>query len=318
MENEFRKLLLQALKEKSSDIHLTLKDHLLKVEFRTIKGLKKYRGPDISEKLMDYLKYLSHMDLLNTLQPQTGSFKFLLNQKEYYLRFACLSSGNTESGVLRILNPIHPLSIKSLFVKPYELAEIKRLLHLSTGLVIISGSTGSGKSTTLFTCLKECVHQKIYSIEDPIEHLYPEILQLQVNRQRKFGFEEAIKQVLRHDPNIVVIGEIRDEIEAKTAVRCALSGHLVISTIHAISAVKTISRLVNLGVKEDELHQVLEAVVYQKLTIHPISGQRTAVYEILTRSSDESDYRLLVQSDKKISSKTDKSEKNTILPIKDD
>ena len=297
MENEFRKLLLQALKEKSSDIHLTLKDHHLTVEFRTIKGLKKCRGADISEKLMDYLKYVSHMDLLNTLQPQTGSFQFLLNQKEYFLRFACLSSGKTESGVLRILNPIHALSIKSLFANPFEFREIKRLLHLTTGLIIISGSTGSGKSTTLFTCLQECVHQKIYTIEDPIEHLYPEILQLQVNRQKKFGFEEAIKQVLRHDPNIVVIGEIRDELEAKAAIRCALSGHLVISTLHAISAEKSISRLINLGVNEVELRQVLEAVIFQKLTIHPVSGQRTAVYEILTRSSDESEYRLLVTSD---------------------
>lgn len=297
MENEFRKLLLQALKEKSSDIHLTLKDHLLTVEFRTIKGLKKYRGTDVSVKLMDYLKYVSHMDLLNTLQPQTGSFQFLLNQKEYFLRFACLSSGKTESGVLRILNPIHSLSIKSLFAKPFEFREIKRLLHLTTGLIIISGSTGSGKSTTLFTCIGECAHQKIYTIEDPIEHLYPEILQLQVNRQKKFGFEEAIKQVLRHDPNIVVIGEIRDELEAKAAIRCALSGHLVISTLHAISAEKSISRLINLGVNEVELRQVLEAVIFQKLTIHPVSGQRTAVYEILTRSSDESEYRLLVPSD---------------------
>jgi len=318
MENEFRILLLQALKEKSSDIHLTVKDHLLTVEFRTIKGLKKYRGSEISVKLVDYLKYLSHMDLLNTLQPQTGSFIFKLNQKEYFLRFACLSSGNTESGVLRILNPTHPLSIKSLFVKPYELTEIKRLLHLSTGLLIISGSTGSGKSTTLFTCLQECVHQKIYTIEDPIEHIYPEILQLQVNRQKKFGFDEAIKQVLRHDPNIVVIGEIRDELEARAAVRCALSGHLVISTLHAISATKTISRLINLGINEDELLQVLEAVIYQKLTIHPISGQRTAVYEILTRSSDESEYRLLVRPDKEIFSETDKPTKNTLLSNEDD
>ncbi len=300
MEKEFKELLLQALKEKSSDIHLTLKDQYLTVEFRTIKGLKKYRGSDISVKLLIYLKYLSHMDLLNTLQPQTGSFQITLNRKEYFLRFACLTSGKTESGVLRILNPIHPLTIKSLFVKPLEFIEIKRLFQLSSGLIIISGSTGSGKSTTLFTCIRECIHQKIYSIEDPIEHIYPEIMQLQVNRQKKFGFDEAIKQVLRHDPNIVVIGEIRDEHEAKAAIRCALSGHLVISTLHAISAAKTLSRLINLGVNEDELHQVLEAVIYQKLTIDPVNGQRTAVYEILTRSSNEAEYRVLATADKEL------------------
>jgi len=144
---------------------------------------------------------------------------------------------------------------------------------------LISGSTGSGKTTTLYQCLYWLLPQKIVTIEDPIERRIEGLVQFQINHQKKFGFEEAIKQVLRHDPNIIVIGEIRDEKEAKAVLRIALSGHLVISTIHANSMRKTITRMKNFGVDPTELDEALVGVVYQTMGVDE-DGKRKVRFDL--------------------------------------
>jgi type II secretory ATPase GspE/PulE/Tfp pilus assembly ATPase PilB-like protein len=175
------------------------------------------------------------------------------------------------------MNPPSSLSLESLFL-PEDLSLIKTELERSAGLILISGTTGSGKTTTLYTILNALSELKIYTIEDPIESYYSHLVQLQVNERQDLTFETALKQVLRHDPNLIVIGEIRDEIEAKAALRCALTGHLVISTIHSNSAIKTIDRLENLGLPRREILSVLNLVIHQ--TLNSNGKSRSMSYEL--------------------------------------
>ncbi|NTW95064.1 MAG: Flp pilus assembly complex ATPase component TadA [Erysipelotrichaceae bacterium] len=260
----FHSLILKALKLKSTDLHLTFREGQGFCEFRTLHGLVKVKNINLDRNLLEYIKYHSKLDLLKSYRPQTGYFKVDLGQQIIQLRVAHIKNNFTESIVIRIMNPPRYISLDTLF-KADDLSLIKAELKRSAGLILISGTTGSGKTTTLYTILNALSELKIYTIEDPIEAYHSQLIQLQVNERQDLNFETALKQVLRHDPNLIVIGEIRDEIEAKAALRCALTGHLVLSTIHSNSASKTIDRLENLGVPRNEILSVLNLVIYQKL-----------------------------------------------------
>jgi competence protein ComGA len=260
----FHTLILKALKSKSTDLHLTFREGQGSCELRTLQGLIKVKNLVLDRNLLEYIKYHSKLDLLKTYRPQTGYFKIDLGQQIIQLRVAHIKNNYTESIAIRIMNPPKYLSLDNLF-KYDDLCLIKAELKRSAGLILISGTTGSGKTTTLYTILNALSELKIYTIEDPIEAYHSQLIQLQVNERQDLTFETALKQVLRHDPNLIVIGEIRDEIEAKAALRCALTGHLVLSTIHSNSASKTIDRLENLGVSRNEILSVLNLVIHQKL-----------------------------------------------------
>jgi competence protein ComGA len=273
----FNSLILKALKLKSTDLHLSFKDGQGTCELRTISGLVKLKNTIIDRSILEYIKYHSKLDLLKTYKPQTGYFKVYLGHQSIQLRVAYIKNNFTENLVIRIMNPPNTLSLDSLFL-PEDLSLIKTELERSAGLILISGTTGSGKTTTLYTILNALSELKIYTIEDPIESYYSHLVQLQVNERQDLTFETALKQILRHDPNIIVIGEIRDEIEAKAALRCALTGHLVISTIHSNSTIKTIDRLENLGLPRKEILSVLNLVIHQ--TLNSNGKSRSMSYEL--------------------------------------
>ena len=264
-EKTFKKLILNAIDKNTTDIHLQLSNKEQRCEFRTINGLIEVKQFKFDQSLFEYIKYISNLDLLTDLKPQSGRIKIKLNQTEYFIRCAYFKNYIIETIVLRILNPKNLLNIDILFNEYSN--RIRHYMNQSSGLILFSGSTGSGKTTSMFTCLKELKHKKIYSIEDPIEYFYDHLVQLEVNSNQSFNFKEAIKQVLRHDPNVIVIGEIRDDTEAKAAIRCALSGHLVLSTIHANSARMTIERLKDMQIEESVLKEVINLVIYQELNI---------------------------------------------------
>jgi len=280
-EKQFKKLIMNALDQNASDIHMQITETNSRCEFRTLKGLVHFNSIKITNELFEYIKYISNIDLLTGLKPQSGRIKIKMNQKEYYIRCAYFKNYLIETIVLRILNPKSPLSIENLFDNKYAQI-IRSRLELKSGLILFSGSTGSGKTTSMFTCLKELEHLKIYTIEDPIEFYYDNLVQLEVNSNHSFNFKDAIKQVLRHDPNIIVIGEIRDEVEANAAIRCALSGHLVVSTIHANSTQMTIERLKDMGIEVSLLNQIINLIVYQELVIDEVNHVRKAIYSFLT------------------------------------
>lgn len=279
MDNEkiFKKLILSAINLNTTDIHLQLSNREQRCEFRTLNGLVEMRTFKFDHSFFEYIKYIANLDLLTDLKPQSGRIKIKLNQFDCFIRCAYFKNYLIETIVLRILNPKNLLTLKTLFNEDSDYIEQK--LDLPSGLILFSGSTGSGKTTSLFTCLKDLKHKKIYSIEDPVEYFYDHLVQLEVNSNQSFNFKEAIKQVLRHDPNIIVIGEIRDEIEAKSAIRCALSGHLVLSTIHSNSAEMTIKRLIDMEIDLSTLKDVIKLIVYQELNVNEEKNARKAKFE---------------------------------------
>jgi len=279
MDNErtFRKLILNAINQNTTDIHLQRSNRDQRCEFRTLKGLIEIKSIKLNQSFFEYIKYISNLDLLTDLKPQSGRIKITINQTEYFIRCAYFKNYMVETIVLRILNPKSILTLEKLFNQ--HSTYIRNKINLQSGLILFSGSTGSGKTTSMFTCLKDLKHKKIYSIEDPVEYFYDHLVQLEINQNQSFNFKEAIKQVLRHDPNIIVIGEIRDEVEAKAAIRCALSGHLVISTIHSNSAEMTINRLLDMQIDQKILKDVIRLIVYQELVIYEGQNVREAKFE---------------------------------------
>ncbi len=270
-ETFFIQLITTAVHKKASDVHFRFEQGRGSIELRTHKGLLRLK--QVAEPaLLEYIKYRAQLDLLTSYAPQTGQLSVQIGHQFIHLRVAYLHSLTMDHVVIRILNPSHPLTLENLF-EPHDRIRIMDQLQKSSGLVLISGATGSGKTTTLYTLLNQLASRKIVTIEDPIETHFAPITQLQINPRQGLTFDSAIKQVLRHDPDIIVIGEIRDEIEARAALRSALTGHLVLSTIHARSAKLTIDRLTNMGLSADEINQVLNLIIYQALLDLPQGRQ---------------------------------------------
>ena len=157
---------------------------------------------------------------------------------------------------------------------------LNNITHKTNGLFLFSGPTGSGKTTTVYTLLNETNGKKIFSLEDPVEVVNDKYVQIQINEKQHLSYAEGIKQLMRHDPDIIMIGEIRDELVAQMAVRCALTGHLVISTIHSFSCMSTILRMLDLGVDRYQLQDVLKGVSSQRL-FSDRSDHTFGIYEIM-------------------------------------
>jgi competence protein ComGA len=280
LEHRLKHLVLDALNHHASDIHITHEPQRRTLEYRTLQGIKRIENFKITTSFFDYLKYRSNLDLFSLLRPQTRRLQIILNRKTYFLRIAYVRNLQFENMVIRIMNPPNTLCFETLFESVDVRKRLNQVLHLNSGLCLISGSTGSGKTTTLYSCLAHIAHRKVYTIEDPVEFHYSHLIQLEVNENLNFTFQDAIKQVLRHDPNVIVIGEIRDEQEAKAALRASLSGHLVISTLHANNAQETTTRMLELGVHPDYLRNNLKLILYQTLRVNETTHEREAHFDI--------------------------------------
>ena len=283
-ERKFKSIILNALNQSTSDIHLTKNDQEIRMEYRSITGNLVAQQEKLSSAFFEYLKYRSKIDLLNLMKPQSSQFEVVLNESTIELRCAYVRSRRVETIVLRIMNPPHLLTLPDLFIDNDLLKQIQLDLKHPSGLILFSGTTGSGKTTTLYTCLDSLKGSKIYSVEDPVERLRDHMVQLEVNERTHFDFNEAIKQVLRHDPNIIVIGEIRSPKEAQAAIRCALSGHLVLSTIHANSAYMTLQRLADFEVSKELVHDILVRIYYQSLDYSEEKSRRMASFSCYPKS----------------------------------
>ena len=281
MEERLVALLRLALKYNATDIHFMMRYQEVSIEMR-IDGLcRKVKGRFEDYKLLRYLQYLANLDVGNIMTPQTGQFEMEVDGDLLSLRFAVINKVNYTNGVLRILNSKIRVSADSLSSISYQNQYFKALLNRNCGLILFSGPTGSGKTTTLYSLLKCVRNKKIYSIEDPIEVYHDNLIQLSVNEARGFDYAEGIKQILRHDPDIIMIGEIRDEKAAKMAVVAANTGHLVLSTIHTSRASGCISRMSELGVNEDHLYENLLCVSNQRMLINAKTREKVVLYEIM-------------------------------------
>jgi len=284
MEQLFEKLLSLILSWNASDIHFEIKDRVLSVEARTAYKMQRVDNEYYSFELIEYLKYQANIDLSNPQKPQSGSFHYYYEGFEYYFRLACIKTVYTESIVLRILNKLLVHNKLSILKKQNSI--FSNAIERQTGLILLSGPTGSGKTTSLYNLLSKIKDKKIYTIEDPIEIYFDFLVQLQVNKSRNFGYDEGLKQILRHDPDVIVIGEIRDEIEARMAIRCSLTGHLVIASIHSKSTLSSLQRMLDFGVNRFDLFETLILVSNQRLI--PFQNQkRIALYELMEQGEIE-------------------------------
>ena len=213
-----------------------------------------------------------------------------MNGVDLSLRFAVISTINNTNGVLRILNGSMRLCIDSLTNDLEDINWLKDIKNHNEGLFVFSGPTGSGKTTTLYTILNEIENKKIFTLEDPIEVMNDKFIQIQINEKMNLNYASGIKQLMRHDPDIIMIGEIRDDEAAQMAVRCALTGHLVITSIHSSSCISAINRLLDLGVKSYQLEDILMGITSQRLFMND-NNEYLCVYEIFKREDIEEYFR---------------------------
>jgi type IV pilus assembly protein PilB len=259
-----------ALEYKASDIHLEPEAHMIKLRFRVDGVLQDilHIPKEWEKSIVSRIKILSGLKLNITTQAQDGRLTFYLDQKAIDVRVSILPSSFGEELVMRILGSNNQqLSIASLGLSSGNEELLRRILARPNGMIITTGPTGSGKTTTLYSCLNELNTQgvKIITLEDPVEYRLEGIVQTPIDHTHDFDFAKALKAVLRQDPDIVMVGEIRDQETAETAMQSALTGHLVLTTLHTNDASGAIPRLINMGIKPFVMAPALSLVIAQRL-----------------------------------------------------
>jgi general secretion pathway protein E len=266
----FDELIALAISKKSSDIHIqTISDGLV-IRYRIdgyLVNILKF-GFGLYPIVSAIIKIVSNLDISVKRLSQNGRFSKKIKDKEYDFRVSIMPIINGESIVIRILNQNSKiLNLNNLGLNQTNYQKIKNALSLNKGLILVTGATGSGKTTTLYAILKELnnADKKIITIEEPVEYQISGISQISINNEIGFGYKQILKDILRQDPDIIMIGEIRDELTLNTALQAALTGHLVLATVHTNDAISTIDRLLDLGAMPYLIASVLNTIISQKL-----------------------------------------------------
>lgn len=299
-------LVAQASFSGVSDIHVLPEGQNVFLIYFRIGGnmvLHKSIAKDDGERMISYFKYMANMDVGERRKPQSGSAHVTNEHMHYALRFSTITNFRAqETMVIRLLNQAKSRLLLESTYFPQEVREIERLAKYQSGLLLFSGPVGSGKTTTMYELIREGSHsqkQQVITVEDPVEIEEPSFLQCQVNEKAGITYSTLLRSSLRHHPDVLIIGEIRDEETAKMAIRGALTGHLILASIHAKNTIGVLSRLEELGVSKEQLHQSLLGIVYQKLIprICPFcqgdcqafcthlntENKRAVLYEVMTK-----------------------------------
>lgn len=264
--------LYDALQSRASDIHLSAIPDGLAVKYRidgVLHVIRHSAGVQHAEQVISRLKVLSCMDIAERRTPQDGRFKAMIHQRPVDFRVSVVPGIHGEDAVLRVLDKSsdQTLTLESLGFDRYTLNEIRQLTHRPHGMVLVTGPTGSGKSTTLYAALSELNsgESKIITIEDPVEYQLNDVLQIPVNDKKGLTFARGLRAILRHDPDIILVGEIRDGETAGIAVQAALTGHMVLSSVHANNVFSVLERFLYMQVEPASLITALNGVVAQRL-----------------------------------------------------
>jgi len=269
-------LLYDALKAEASDIHLESDATGLAIKYR-IDGVLDAAGriDDLAsaEQAVSRIKVLAELDIAEKRVPQDGRFQVRIDARDIDLRVSIMPAVHGEDAVVRILDKQRladehrALSFESLGFEPGTIKVLRELSRLPYGLLLATGPTGSGKTTTLYAALSEVNtgKDKIVTIEDPVEYQLPGVVQIPVNEKRGLTFSRGLRSILRHDPDKIMVGEIRDGETAQIAVQAALTGHLVFTSVHANSVFDVIGRMLHIGVDPFNLVAALNGVVAQRL-----------------------------------------------------
>jgi competence protein ComGA len=295
-------ILHDAVTHNASDIHFIPFKKGGVVQFRIDERLVEYRSLHIEEyvRVISHFKYSARMDIGEHRKPQSGAMDVLIENMNVHLRLSSIPSAFNESLVIRILPQQESFSINELSLFPHALQKLIFLIKRSSGLLLFTGPTGSGKTTMLYSLLQylqQHYKRQVVTLEDPVERKVDTFLQMEINEKAGVTYGEGFKSLLRHDPDVIMIGEIRDEAAARLVIRAALTGHLVLSTMHAADCLGCIERLREFGIREAELKQTLMGVVSQRLISLPCrfcgdycsdfcfksrTFRRAGIYEILS------------------------------------
>ena len=263
-------IMVDASKRGASDIHFDPLEKFMKIRIRIDGVLIDYAEvPNtIKKNLITRIKIISNMNITETRLPQDGAIKATLQGTNLDLRVSCLPTSQGEKIVIRILDYTMSLSgIEELGFSDVNYQKVLKMISVPNGIVLVTGATGTGKSTTVYSILQRLNKEEtnIITVEDPIEMDIEGINQVQTNSEIGLTFATALRSILRQDPNIIMIGEIRDTETAKIAVRASITGHLVLSTIHTNNSLNTIERLLDMDVERYLLSSALTGIISQKL-----------------------------------------------------
>ncbi|MEM8835296.1 MAG: GspE/PulE family protein [Planctomycetota bacterium] len=263
-------ILTDAIDADASDIHISPCERELQLRYRIDGRLRAQQGPPVSAHpaLVQRLKVMSGLDLTQTRRPQDGKCRFEHRSQKYELRVSLIPTVNGENAVLRILRPnADILGFDRLGVPSDMIASLNECLDQPHGMLLVTGPTGSGKTSTLYTAVKRLntSDRNIVTIEDPVEIRVAGVRQVQANAEIGLGFAEALRSVLRQDPDVVLVGEIRDPETARIATQAALTGHIVLSTLHTNESAGAIARMLSLEVPAFALRAALLGVIAQRL-----------------------------------------------------
>ena len=263
-------ILMIAIRDKASDVHFEPFEDEFKLRYRIDGVLYEMQAipKNLATALVSRVKVMSKLDIAERRLPQDGRIELHLGEAPVDLRVAVLPTMFGESVVLRVLDRSNvQLSLDKVGLREDELARFRNLINKPNGIVVVTGPTGSGKTTTLYAALNELnsIDVKILTAEDPVEYDVQGLVQCQVNTDQELTFAKLLRSFLRQDPDIILVGEIRDLETAQIAIQASLTGHLVLTTLHTNDAPSTILRLVDLGVETFLLTATIEAVVAQRL-----------------------------------------------------
>ncbi len=286
-------IIRDAISQGASDIHIEPGRRLGAVRYRVDGVLRKHMDLPMTalNRIVSRVKVLSKLDIADRLRPQDGKARVQVKGRAYDLRVATIPAGGAEKCVMRVLDSSAALGLDELEIPKQELDRFRGLLQHRSGIVVVTGPTGSGKTTTLYGALRELADGKvnIMTVEDPIEYELPGITQTQVQTKQGMTFAGALRAMLRQDPDVILVGEIRDKETAVTAAQAAMTGHLVLTTVHANDAVSAVARLADLGLQYSSIAQTLRGAVAQRLVrracascAEPVRGQLTPDEQRLT------------------------------------
>ncbi|MBL8763669.1 MAG: type II/IV secretion system protein [Phycisphaerae bacterium] len=263
-------ILLEAIRARASDVHLEPFEKQLKVKYRIDGELVERQSPPkaLQAAITSRVKIMAGMNIAERYAPQDGHISLRFEGRKIDLRVSTVPTLYGESVVMRILDRESiRLDLETLGMRAEDRAEMARLIALPHGLVLVTGPTGSGKTTTLYASLLQLYTPslKIITIEDPVEYELPGVNQIPVNPKRGLTFATGLRSILRQDPDVVMVGEIRDGETAEIAIRAALTGHLIFSTLHTNDALSAVGRLLDMGVEPFLLASVVEGILAQRL-----------------------------------------------------
>ncbi|HKC16048.1 MAG TPA: GspE/PulE family protein [Steroidobacteraceae bacterium] len=268
--------LYDALRAGASDVHLETLANGLVVRYRidgVLVQMASVTGAEVSEQVISRIKVMAELDISERRVPQDGRFKVAIDGRAIDFRVSIIPSVFGEDAVLRILDKqsltekVHGLTLDSLGFDSETVSQLRRLSTLPYGMLLVTGPTGSGKTTTLYAAISETQtgQDKIVTIEDPVEYQLPGVLQIPVNEKKGLTFARGLRSILRHDPDKIMVGEIRDPETAQIAIQSALTGHLVFTTVHANNVFDVMGRFVHMGVDSYSFVAALSAILAQRL-----------------------------------------------------